>query len=265
MIPDEVPQASGSVFGHNSGSMLVQAKAEHAAALHDTPRDEGKTFAQRKAEFLASAAAQRVRDRQSAADAGDTIKMAGEIWALIDAERRRLSDPFRETHLALSAMASEFWEPVNDAMLALHQQIDAWTAAEDKRVAAIRREQEAELANLRKPTIDPEKERQAERAIDTSLGHAPRSFIDYSAPASTPAMSVMRPTKRAKIRGDLGATISQRDVVGYEIEDISLIPDHIMQSETVKAAILTVVKTTARHLGVPAGIRVITTSGNQIS
>lgn len=256
MIPDEVPEAAGSVFGHNSGSMLVSARNEQAAMLLDTPMEGGKTFDQRRSEFIRSAQAQTVRDRQSAADAADTIKMAGEVWALIDAERRKLSDPYRETHLALSAMASEFWAPVLNAMEGLRRQIDAWTAQEDQRIAAQRAEQEAILARMSSPAASPEP------AGDVPPGGRPH--IDYSAPAPRTEVPVMKPARRAKIHGDLGATISQRDIVGYEIEDISLIPDHIMQSETVKEAILTVVRQTARHFGVPKGIRTISRPTNQI-
>ena len=258
MIEEEVPEAVGSVYGHNSGSMRETAEAEQAAALHDTVRAGGKTFAQRRAEFLASAAAQTVRDRQSAAAAGDTIKLAGEVWALIDADRRERSDPYRETHLSLSGMASGFWSEVNDAMEALRGQIDTWTAEEDKRIAARQREQEEEMARWRAPA--------APAPIAAPSPPAARAHIDYTAPTPppTPAMAAMRPAKRSKIRGDLGATISARDVVSYEIEDISLIPDHIMQSPVVRDAILDVVRRTARVMGVPAGIRVITNTGNQI-
>lgn len=254
MIPDEIPQARGSVFGDNSGSMLVSAKDQQHESLFDTPRDGGKTFAQRRDEFVASAGKQIVRDRETAGAAADTIKLANEVWALVDADRRARSDPFRETHLALSGMAAEFWEPVNQAMAGLREQIDAYTAEEDARIAAQQAEQQEALARMRGAASPPPAPPQG------------RSHIDYSVPTPEPQRiaPAMRAPRRSRIRGDLGSTISQRDVVEYEIEDISLIPEHILTSETVKAAILAVVRATARHMGVPKGIRVITGTGNQI-
>jgi hypothetical protein len=74
----------------------------------------------------------------------------------------------------------------------------------------------------------------------------------------------MRAPRRTKIRGDLGAVISAKDTTIYEIEDFALLPDHILKAPTVIEAILTVVKATARHMGVPPGIRTVTTTGNQI-
>ncbi len=258
MIEEEVPQPREPVFGDNSGSMLIAAKSEQGEALHDTVR-EGRTFAQRRAEFLASAAKQTVVDRRSAADAADTIKLAQEVWALVDADRKARSEPFRTVHLALSAMASEFWEPVNEAMQALREQIDTWSDEEDKRIAKRQQEQKDQLAAMRGVTAPVP----APAPPPPQVG---RYEIDYAAPAApiTTRVLPVAPSRRAKIRGDLGATISQRDITRYEIEDISMIPDHIMQSPTVIEAILKVVQSTARHMGVPKGIRVRTETGNQI-
>ncbi len=263
MIEEEVPQPREPVFGDNSGSMLIAAKSEQGEALHDTVR-EGRTFAQRRAEFFASAAKQTVVDRRSAADAADTIKLAQEVWALIDADRKARSEPFRTVHLALSAMASEFWEPVNEKMQGLREQIDTWSDEEDARIARRQKEQSDQLAAMRGGAVTA-----PVPAPTPSVPSTPpsgRYEIDYAAPAAPITTKVLpvAPARRAKIRGDLGATISQRDIVRYEIEDISMIPDHIMQSPTVVEAILTVVRSTARHMGVPKGIRVRTETGNQI-
>lgn len=244
MIEDEVPQPREAVFGDNSGDMLVVAREDLREVLHERDRD-GKTFAQRRDEFVTSASRQVVKDRESAGAAGDTILLAREVWAMIDAERRERSDPYREVHLALSEDARAFWEPVDEAMKALRAQIDAWTDEEDQRVTNQRAEQQAAMAAMR-----------AKAAPAPEPGAPP--------PRPRAAPPAMKPARRAKIRGDLGATISAKDSVEYEIEDFSLLPDHILKSPTVVAAILTVVKSTARHMGVPAGIRTIVTTGNQI-
>lgn len=259
MIEEEIPEARGSVYGDNSGSMLTAARDEQSAALYDVERDGGRTFAMRKAEFLASAAKQRVTSRQTAADAADTIKLAKEVWALIDVDRRARSDPYRAVHLALSAQASEFWDEVNEAMAGLNRQIDAYTDAEDERIAAQQREQEEAFARMRQSAAPAP-------AVEPPAAPTGRQHIDYAAPAATPvrAAPAMKAARRAPIRGDLGSQIIQRGTDIYEIDDISLIPDHIMQSKTVIEAILTVVRSTARHMGVPPGIRVRTETGNQI-
>jgi hypothetical protein len=271
MIEDEVPQPREAVYGDNSGDFHRAALDEHTAFLHDVVQESGKTYERRRSEFLTSASRQVVRDRESAGAAADTIKLAGEVWAEIEAHRKERSEPFRTTHLALTAAAREFWEPVVEQMQGLAEQIDAYTEVEDKRIADQRAEQQRERAALRNPTIDPEKEKLAEQALDTALGHKSRPIIDYnpSEPRVVKVMAApspqMLPAKRAKIRGDLGATVSQKTIVEYEIEDISLIPAHIMTSPTVVEAILTVVRSTARHMGIPAGIRVKNTTGNRIS
>jgi len=266
MIEDEVPQPREAVYGDNSGDFHRAALDQHTAFLHDVEQPSGKTYERRRSEFLTSASRQVVRDRESAGAAADTIKLAGEVWAEIEADRKERSEPFRTTHLALTAAAREFWEPVVEQMQGLAEQIDAYTEIEDKRIADQRAEQQRERAALRNPAP-------AEPASnpDELPGHQPRSIIDYnpSEPRVVKVMAApspqMLPAKRAKIRGDLGATVTQKTIVEYEIEDISLIPAHIMTSPTVIEAILTVVRSTARHMGIPAGIRVKNSTGNRIS
>jgi hypothetical protein len=258
MIEEEIPESAGSVYGHNSGDMLAIAKADLVSALYDDD-SAGKTFAQRKSEFLTSASRQSVTSRSTAAAAADTIKLAGEVKALIEAARKQRSDPFREVHLALAREAAAFWEPVDEAMAGLRRAIDVWAAAEDDRIAQQQREQEEELARMRAGSAPP--------PAPPPPPAAGRAHIDYAAPAPAPARSTapqMRQPRRSRIRGDLGATISATQVSTYEIEDWALLPDHILKSPTVVEAILTVVRGTVRHMGVPAGIRVITEATNTI-
>lgn len=263
MIPDEEASYSIAPPGHNSGDMRARAIAELREALELVTRD-GKTFETRRAEFLASAARLVVRDRQSAADAADVIRLASEVWAMILTERVSMSDPYRETHLALKRVADEFWTPVAVAMEYLKRQIDDWTAEEDKRIAAQEAEQEAEIARLRALAAPPPEPAPVESENPAPVG---REYVDYASPAipvQRVAPPVMRQPKRAAIVGDLGGMITQATVTDYEIEDITLIPAHIMQSPTVVAAILSVVKATAKHMGVPPGIRVNTSNTNRV-
>jgi hypothetical protein len=255
MIPDEVPQAAGEVFGHNSGATLLQrARIEQEAAL--------ETFAQRKSQFLSSASKQTVRDRQSAADAADTIKLAVAVRKLIDEDRAKRTDPYREVHTNLIGMVDEFWSPVEDSMLNLFNQIEAWNADEDKRIADQKAEQEAEMARMRggsgRYVVADEV---AAYPVPTNGG---RSYLDYTAVQSAPVKPaapgpiVGRPARTAKIRGDLGGVISRDQVKVYEIEDIKALPAWIFETETVKEAILNVARSNAKHMPNIPGIKTST-------
>lgn len=268
MIPEEKPDGHGG-YGHNSGASLEAMRAEQRAALDDTQRVNGKTWRERKGEFLLSASRQVVTDRHTAAAAADTIKLAAAVRDEIMADRQQRTEAHYQIHRQLSAMANEFWSPVDEAMLGLKQQIDEWQAEEDTRIARQQREQQDGLAKLRAEAMGvtpapPAPQDEPEAAPAATEG---RSYLDYTAP--TPAVQsiapAMRPAHRKVIRGDLGGTITKVDTTEYEIEDITLIPPHIMQSPVVTEAILSVVKRTAKQLGIPAGIRARTGTANRVN
>lgn len=233
MIPDEIqPGARG--IGDNSMSMRESAIAELRAELHVVEQEGGKTFAERRDEFLATAERVVVRDRFEAGDAGDVIKLAGEVREMIERKRFDRSNPFRETANALKGVADEFWQPVDTAMKSIADKIDGWSNAEKKLVAQQRAEQEQMLAELGRGAATP-------------------------APTAAPI-----PARRAPIRGMLGSTVTQVDHKTFAIEDISLVPEYILNSETVRAAIIKVAAAMSRHMGAIPGISVTTTAGTTV-
>lgn len=243
MIEDEIQIAP---MGHNSGLGPVEiARQLQTEALHDTVRRGGKTFAQRKVEFLTSASRQTVRDRQSAADAADTIKLAGAVLAEIETDRKEMSAPYLEAHRTFIAIAADFWEPVESEMARLEQEIENWNAEEEKRISDQQREQNEQMAAMRAKAV----------ATPTT----PRAHIDYTARTAAPAaVAAPLPARRTKIRGDLGGTISKVDERVFEIEDLSKVPDYILSSQTVKDAILAVARRMAKDIPEIPGIRITT-------
>jgi hypothetical protein len=258
MIPDEIPATPGP--GHNSGATLLQV----ARLAQETALEE---YHQRRSEFLTSASRQTVTDRQSAADAADTIALAAKVWKLIDEDRQKRTDPYREVHSTLIAMASEFWYPVEEAMNRLLAQIDAFSETEDRLIADQQREQEEAMAALRAraagvaPAVAPIPVQSIE-TVERQEAQTGRAYIDYVAPAAQyeqparlPGPTIGSPARRSKIRGDLGGTISRDQEKIYEIEDIKALPSWIFETETVMNAIINVAKSNARHMPNIPGIR----------
>lgn len=233
MIPDEVTERG---VGDNSGTMRELALSELRSELHFVAQPGGKTFAERKAEFMRSAAAAVVRDRDTAGDAADLVKLAGEVREMIEAKRLERSNPFRDTANALKGVADDFWREVGDAMKEVSCKIDEWDRDEKKRILDQRIEQQ-----------------RMEDELTKASGVAP--LLPTSAPI---------PARRAPIRGMLGATVSEVEVKTYEIEDFKLIPEYILGSETVNRAILEVARTMSKHMGAIPGIRVNSAPINRI-
>lgn len=204
-------------------------------------REALQTFQQRKEEILASANAKQVFDRISAGDAGDIIRIAGEVKKRIDAERMDRSKPYRDAADAAKGIVDEFWSPVDDALTNLRRRLKEWTDAEDARIEAQRAEQEAEMARMRAASAPP------------------------PAPASAaPAPAPFKPAAKRKIRGDLGATVSTVEKAQYRVVDVKQIPDWIMATPTVHESIIQVVKSMAKHTGDIPGIERTTFTDNQI-
>lgn len=204
-------------------------------------REALQTFQQRKEEILASANAKQVFDRISAGDAGDIIRIAGEVKKRIDAERMDRSKPYRDAADAAKGIVDEFWSPVDDALTNLRRRLKEWTDAEDARIEAQRAEQEAEMARMRAASAPP------------------------PTPASAaPAPAPFKPAAKRKIRGDLGATVSTVEKAQYRVVDVKQIPDWIMATPTVHEAIIQVVKSMAKHTGDIPGIERTTFTDNQI-
>lgn len=263
MIPDEAPLHDR---GHNQPPGLLPLE-QAVLELHEMLKEktfDGKTFADRKEEFLRAARNAVVRNRDSAGAAADVIKMAAQVWSRLEAERLARSNPYRNIADALVRTADKFWTEVVDAMDGLKDKIDAWTDIEDKRIADQQREQEEEMAKLRgaaAPIVHVD-ERDA-----YPLPASPRVSVDYTAPFEpkpSPAPVPMQPAKRKRIRGDLGGMVSIKTETIYSVADVRALPDYILNAPGVHEAIIAAVKGTVKVMGVPAGIATSTVQANQI-
>lgn len=238
MIPDEEP--SFAPRDHNRPPSIVEATiAEQREAL--------TVFEKRRDEIVAAATKKDVRDRISAGDAGDIIRIAGEVKKRIDQERMERSKPLRDAADAAKGEVDDFWTPVDDALTALRAKLKAWTDAEDARIEAQAREQE-----------------EAMRAMRQQTGIAQAAEGEPEPTRSAPPPPAFKPAARRKIRGDLGATVSTVEKPQYRVVDIKLIPDWILATPTVHEAIISVVKSMAKHTGDIPGIERTTVSDNQI-
>lgn len=240
VIPDEAPLAPRD---HNQPPDLVRALGEaQVEAL--------EPFIRRRNELVGAANAKTVFDRISAGDAADIIRIAGEVFKRIDEDRMERTTPYRKAADLAKGIADGFWIPVDEAVTALRGRLKAWTDAEDDRIAAQQREQNEAMAQMR-------------RAAEP-IGPGDSGGGEGACSPNPPPRSAPQPAFRRKIRGDLGATVSTVERAEFRVADVRLVPDWIMASPTVHAAIIQVVKSMARHIGEIPGIETSTSSDNQI-
>lgn len=239
MLPDENPLPPSD---HNRPpSPVVALVAEQKDAL--------VPFAKRRDELVASASRVQVFDRASAGDAADVIRIANEVFKKIDQDRLDRSNPYRQAADAAKGVVDEFWQAVADALDELRARLNAWTEAEDKRIADQQAEQEAAMNRMR------------EEAAATQLASASPARSDATTSGGQP---VGQKPFRRRIRGDLGATLTTAEQKQYRVSDIKLVPDWIMATPTVHNAIIQVVKSMAKHAGEIPGIEQSTVSANKI-
>lgn len=200
-----------SNLGHNRPpSMRDEALDQQAAMLAG--------YEKRRDEFIAAARAGVVRDRDTAGQAADVIRLARLVREEIDSKARELRRPFRETADALKQRVDDFWADAEAAITELSARAEAWQRDERKRIEEQRQEQAALLGDLNAP----------------------------AAPAPKPR----------KVRGDYGGQIVDRDVIDYAVEDVRALPVEVLSAVPVTQAIIGVVKRmAAAGLAVPPGIR----------
>jgi hypothetical protein len=248
MIPDEGPALPPQ--GHNQPPSPVESLAAEQ-------RDALKTYEHRRGELVAAADAKKVFDRISAGDAGDIIRIARDVYARIDQDRRDRTDPYRRATEAAKGAVDEFWQPVVDSLDALRQRLKDWTDAEDARIEQQQAEQDAAMRAMR------EQAGAAEKVLKDQTGVTEAAAGDPP-PRSGPVTTYVLPAAKRKIRGDLGATVATVERAQFRVVDIKLIPDWIMATPTVHDAIIAVVKSMAKHAGPIPGIERTTISDNQI-
>lgn len=221
MIADE--PTSG--FGHNS-------RAVADAALREI-REAMALYANRRDDIVAACARAEIRERADAADAADLIRVAKQVWSRIDDARRAIGDPHRAAAEAVKAEADSFWRPARDAMDKLDAKVACWLDEERQRIAAQQAEQDAAMARMVPPSHP-----NASKALPVRTARPPQ------------------PAKIETIRGDLGGKVRSVDQFDIEVEDVALVPGFILDSEPVRAAIVSVVQGMARKGTTIPGIRI---------
>lgn len=195
--------------------------------------------AERLAYILERASAKTVVDRETAGQAGDIIKVAGEFIEIVENDRLERTRPYREAADAAKGVADEFLQPLRDAVGELHARLNAWDAEEQARITAQRTEQEAFFA-------------------------AQEKHESVTDPCPAPPPPKMRPAKRRRITGDLGARVDQVEVLEYRVVDVRQVPDMILNSKTVHDAIIQVAKSMRRHMPTIAGIETSSDTTNRV-
>lgn len=257
MIPDEQPQESiGRDHNRPPGLLpLALAVDDFKEFLRERAvGDQGKTFQERKAEIIKSARNVVIRTRADVGAAGDIIKIAGKVYKRMETERMDRSQPYRDTADALVRAGESWWEEIDQELDEVRAKMKAWTDAEDQRIEDQRQEQLREMERMRQAAAPPAPELPL-------LGDAPAQLTPEPTPIPTPAPA---PVKKRKIRGDLGAIVSTVDKDTYTVTDVRALPDYVLNAKAVHDAIIAVVRSTKKTLGVPKGIAVSTTQDNQV-
>jgi len=245
MIPDE-PNPRAVVGGNQPPSPI-----EH---LVDLQREAQTTEKRERLEYIVGRAdAKKISDRETAGQAGDIIKVAGEFEKIVENDRIALTKPYRDAADAAKGECDQFLEPLRDAIERLRARLKEWSDAEDQRIAEQQAEQDRFFAD---PVADPPAQPDAKNEPDCQPAAKP-------APPPPPP-STLKPAKRRKIVGDLGARVSQIERKHYRVVDVRAVPDFILNSSTVHEAIVQVAKSMAKHMPEIAGIEVTTETDNQV-
>ena len=261
MLEPENPNPR-AVAGNNMPPSPIETLCELQRDAQTPERRERVRYVTQRAN------AKTVEDRETAGQAADIIKVATEVETLIETDRVNLTRPYREAADRAKNICDEFLEPLREARANLKQRLDAWNDAEDRRIEEQRAEQEAFF-----------NQKAADVGIESTALPTPRKEIDYSQPAeekpftravAQPAPSshmkppAMREPKKRKITGDLGATASRTTTKEYRVVDVRAVPDFILQSDTVKEAIVQVAKSVGKHMGSIDGIEITEKRGTQV-
>jgi hypothetical protein len=235
MIPDETP-AKPAPIGHNQPPSPIEVAV---AAQREAQTPERK---ERVAYIVDRAGAKDVVDRETAGQAGDIIKVGRDVEKLIETDRVALTKPYRDAADAAKAECDQFLAPLREALERLAARVQAWSDAEDERIAAQQREQEAFFAP--KPDLTPDVQ-------------------PASPPPPSPAAPV-KPARRQRIVGDLGSRVTQAETKTYRVIDVRAVPDFILETETVKTAIAQVARTMGKHMKEIPGIEITVDTGIRV-
>ena len=179
----------------------------------------------RRDELVAKAANVEVKDLQAAEDAVDFIRMARALTAKAGELKGEVQKPYDEAQAAVRSTAQRFVDTIVGAIETVQEQLDRYRADRAEAARKAQAEQEAEEARLRAENAPP------------SLPAAPERS---QAPVS-------KPRKAAPIRTRMGGLATEHERWRAKVTDVSLVPAHVLESDTVKDAIAKVAGGMMQH------------------
>jgi hypothetical protein len=201
-----------SEIGHNSGAVDPELAAEAMKRALEP-------WASRKDEFVTKAEAAAVSDMDSAQVAVDFVRMVG---ALRDKAKELMAEvraPYSQAADAAGSVAMRFIEELDAAEDAVRGKLRAYRDAARKAAEELEAQQRAEEERLRKEAA-------------ARLGEV--------APPPPPPELTPQPRRRRKaapIRTDLGGMLSEQERWRIRVDDVSQIPENVLNSDRVKEAI----------------------------
>lgn len=198
-------------IGHNSGLSPEDAAESMKRAL--------APHKQRAEEFASKAQSAQVDDMPSAQAAVDFVRMAR---ALADKGRELLDEvrqPYKDAAEAARGVAMQFIEDLEESVKIVNDRLAAYNAERRRRAQIAEEEQREAEAELRRRAAEAEGEEVPAKS---------------QAPAPTPAPTVK---KAAPIRTDYGGRMSDQVKWRPNVVDVTKVPEHVLKSPKVIAAI----------------------------
>lgn len=225
---------------HNQPPLEERVMLDFEEALK-TPGEGGKlSIEARIAELLASAAKapETIEDEPTAAKVGDFIKLARDVEKRVNEARELHNRPLLNAQRSLKQKADAILMPLLEAGGTLRGRLNAYVA-----------KQEAERAEAERLAAEA-----ARRAEEEARAASPTPDL---VPTIAPA-----PVAKPIVRGDLGSSVSGRQVWKHEIEvPIAKLPKQILENakvvEAVNQVIAGMVRGGAREI---KGVRIFPTT-----
>jgi hypothetical protein len=181
----------------------------------------------RRDELVTKAEKVEVKDLQAAEDAVDFIRMARALTSKAVELKSEVQKPYDEAQAAVRNTAQRFIDTITGAIETVQERLDDYRAERAEAARKAQAEQEAEEARLRAENAPP------------SLPAAPERS-DAAAPPP-------KPRKAAPIRTKLGGLATEQQRWRAKVTDVSLVPAHVLESDTVKDAIAKVAGGMMQH------------------
>ena len=211
-------------IGHNNAPL-----DEHLIAQL---REVTDNLEERKAAALASLDKVVIRDQEDLGRVGDTARIFKAMLDDVEEKRSSVLVPIYEARDRVNTFADRWTAPLEAGRDQLAAKVDAFR--DDQK---------------RKAKEQQDEQRRIEQARAAAAGVA-------IPPPPTPAATHQQPERSLRARGEYGGRVSERAKVEVSIEDMTLLPDYILNSKPVQEAILKVARQFATNLDEIPGIKI---------